>query len=375
MLHDRISNYELEKTTGIKSKYKTPAFYKNEFEYLKEVDSLALANTQLQLQSAYNNFFRRCKNKSGDVGFPKFKNKHSKQSYTTNNQKGTVHFVSDNLIKIPKLKSAIKIKKHRDFDGIIKSTTISLTPTGKYYISLLVDEKKDVAVNNSTGVLGIDMGLSHFAITSTGVKYDNPRFLNNSINGLKTEQKKLSRKKKGSGSYKKQKHIVARKHELITNRRTDFLHKISRNIINENQVGSISIENLNIKGMTSNKKLSIHIIDSSWSKFFELLTYKSTDIGIEVNKVDRYFASSKTCSTCNYKLDKLSLGVRNWTCPVCNTEHDRDINSAINLRDYNINNKINSKTDVLGTRTYVKSSSETIPVGAGVSAKGIPFGV
>lgn len=189
MLSERITNYEAEKATGVKSKYPTPAKYKKQFEFLKEVDSLALANAQLNLQSSYTHFFRRVRENKANLGFPKYKCKHHKQSYTTNNQNGTIRIIEDRFLKLPKLKTYVKIIKHRDFSGLIKSATISKTPTGKYFVSLLIKEELKKPLNNSNDVLGIDLGITHFAILSNGSKVDNPKFLQNSLVVLAKEQK------------------------------------------------------------------------------------------------------------------------------------------------------------------------------------------
>ncbi|HBJ2615039.1 TPA: transposase, partial [Clostridium botulinum] len=260
MLADRIKSYEENKDLDIKqSKYPTPAQYKKEFEWLKEVDSLALANAQLNLDKAYKNFFR-----DKSIGFPKFKSKKSNyHSYTTNNQKGTI-YIENSRIKIPKLKTMIKIKQHRQFNGLIKSCTISQIPSGKYYISILVDTE-NIQLPKIDKKVGIDVGLKEFAITSDGEFFGNPKWLRKSEKRLKKLQKNLSRKKKGSNNRRKARLKVAKLYEKIVNQRKDFLHKLSIKLIRENQ--SIVIEDLKVKNMQQNHKLAKAISEASWSEF------------------------------------------------------------------------------------------------------------
>ena len=238
MLNDKIEYYKKNN----KMLNNTPAQYKKEYIWLKEVDSLALANAQMNLDKAYKNFFR-----DKSVGFPKFKSKKNNYySYTTNNQKNTIDIVDGKYIKLPKLKTLIRIKQHRQIpkDGKIKSATISKNPSGKYYISILVEQEIKELPKNEFAI-GIDLGLTDFAITSDGVKYSNPRYLRKSLNKLAKEQRKLSRKKKGSKNRNKQRIKVAKLYEKIANQRKDFLHKLSSELINENQV--ICLEDLQVK--------------------------------------------------------------------------------------------------------------------------------
>ena len=226
MLADRIKSYEENKELDIKTmKYPAPAQYKNEFEWLKEVDSLALANAQMNLDKAYKNFFR---NKS--IGFPKFKKKTNTNNYTTNNQNGTV-YIENSHIKLPKLKSMIKIKQHRQFDGLIKSCTVSQVPSGKYYISILVD-CENIELPKTDKKVGVDLGIKEFAITSDGEIFSNPKHLKKSEKRLAKLQKDLSRKQKGSNNRKKARIKVSRLHEKIANQRKDMLHKVSTQLIN-----------------------------------------------------------------------------------------------------------------------------------------------
>ena len=325
MLADRIKSYEENKDLDIKIiKYPTPAQYKKEYEWLKEVDSLALANAQMNLDKAYKNFFR-----DKSVGFPKFKSKKDNhKSYTTNNQNGTI-YIENNRIKIPKLKSMIKIKQHREFVGLIKSCTISQNPSGKYYISMLVDTENIQLPKLDTKV-GIDLGIKEFAITSDGEMFSNPKWLKKSEKRLRKLQKDLSRKQKGSNNRRKDRLKVAKLHEKISNQRKDYLHKISHYIISENQV--IVIEDLKVSNMIKNHKLAKSIANVSWFEFRRQLEYKSEWYGRELIIAPSNYASSQLCSNCGNKSSQTKdLSCRTYICPVCGMIMDRDINASKNL--------------------------------------------
>nr|DAL24113.1 MAG TPA_asm: endonuclease [Caudoviricetes sp.] len=296
---------------------------KKEYKWLKEVDKFALTNAIYNMNSAYQRFFK------GYSNYPKFKSKrNNKKSYSTNftNNNIEISFES-NKIKLPKLKW-VKTKIHREFVGKIKSATVSQVSSGKYYISILVEQEiKELPKNEFT--VGIDLGLTDFAITSDGVKYSNPRYLRKSLNKLAKEQRKLSRKKKGSKNRNKQRIKVARVHEKITNQRKDFLHKLSSELINENQV--ICLEDLQVKEIQQNKYLSQSVSDVGWYEFRRQLEYKAKWYGRTISFVDKWYPSSQICSNCGNNTGKKTLDIREFDCPYCGRHHDRDINASINI--------------------------------------------
>ncbi|AYW45259.1 IS200/IS605 family element RNA-guided endonuclease TnpB [Tetragenococcus koreensis] len=335
MLDDRMKAYEETKNDSSKKmRFPTPAKYKEDFPFLKEADSLALANAQLHLDKAYKNYFH-----DKSVGFPRFKSKKNPvQSYTTNNQNGTIALIDNKFIKLPKLKSFVRIKLHRNPKGMIKSATISHHSSGKYSISLLCKEEV-VALPKTHSAIGIDLGIRDFAILSDGQKIDNNQFTSKMAKKLQREQRKLSKrallaKQKGTNlfeakNYQKQKRKVARLHEKVMNQRNDFLNKLSTEMIKNHDI--ICIEDLNTKGMLRNHKLARSISDVSWSSFVTKLQYKADWYGRKIVKVDKWFPSSQICSECGHKDGKKSLDIRAWTCPICHTHHDRDINASINI--------------------------------------------
>lgn len=296
---------------------------KAQYEWLREVDKFALTNSIYDLDNAYKKFFRE------HAGYPKFKSKHnSRQSYTTNFTNGNIVIDFDgNTIKLPKL-GRLKAKVHRTFDGVIKNATVSCSPSGKYFVSICVRTELP-EFNPASGVIGLDLGIQHLCTCSDGTKFDSPD-LTRLQSRLKRQQRSLSKKTKGSGNYKKQKVKVARLHEKITNIRKDSLHRLSRSLVDENQV--IVTENLNVKGLLKNHHLASSISNASWSELTRQLEYKSRWYGRKYIKIDTFFASSQTCSNCGYKNPKVkNMSIRSWTCEKCSAVHDRDINAAINI--------------------------------------------
>ena len=312
---------DIYKSTG-KFKNITPASYKEDYSFLKEIDSLALSNAQLNRNTAFKSFF------SHRSGFPKYKSKRKDQSYTTNNQ-GSIK-VSDNnrYISIPKC-PRIRIKMHRLFEGNIKSITVSRTTDNKYYMSLLVETEIE-PLKTTEKMIGLDLGIKDLIVDSNGHKYKNHKYLTKSQSRLAKEQRKLSKMVKGSNNHSKQRIKIAKLHKHIQNQRNDYLHKLSIRIIDENQV--IVLEDLKVKDMEQNNKLARNITDASWSRLVYMLTYKANWYGRTVIKVPNNYPSSQLCSICGYQNSiTKSLNVRKWTCPECGTVHDRDVNAAKNI--------------------------------------------
>ena len=334
---------EMNKLYKEKKEYKdiTPASYKERFPFFKEVDSLALANAQLNRNKALKSFFRK-QNK-----FPKFKAKRNKQSYSTNNQNGTVYLSEDcKYISLPKIKN-IKIKMHRKFDGVIKTVTVSKECDETYYVSILVEENIEAKPKSNNSV-GIDLGIKSYIVDSNSERIDNPKHLSRSLLKLAIEQRKLSHMKKGGKNRNKQRIKVARLHRRIRNQRNDFLQKLSSKYINENQV--IVLEDLNIKQMEQDSRLSRLIVDASWSKFVSMLEYKGNWYGRDIIKVPTYYPSSQLCSCCGYQNKEIKdLSIREWVCPKCGATHSRDHNASINI--------LNKGLDILKARTLPDSSS------------------
>ena len=334
MLADKIKYY---KDTG-KTLNNTPAQYKKDYPWLKEVDSLALANVQLNLQKAYKSFFQ------SKFGFPNFKSKKKayKQSYQTNNQKGLI-VINNNKIRLPKI-GWVCFKQHRKMTGLIKSATISKTTTGKYFISILCETDIHPYPKTNSNI-GIDLGLSHFAILSTGEKVENPRFLISASKKLRRGQKILSRrgllaKQRGKSlndcmNYQKQRLKVAKLHEKISNQRRDFLTKLSTQLIKNHD--RICMEDLASKNLIRNHHLARAIGDASWSEFCRMLEYKAEWYGKQIIKVNRWFPSSQICSNCKTNSGKKPLHVREWTCENCQTHHDRDLNASVNILHEGLN--------------------------------------
>ncbi|MEG3934657.1 RNA-guided endonuclease TnpB family protein [Microcoleus sp. T3_B1] len=301
---------------------------KKEYEWLSNCYSQVLQAATLNLTTAYKNFFDK------RAQFPKFKSKKHKQSiqYPQN-----VQVVSDSELKFPKL-GVVKAKLHRPIDGKIKTVTVSQNPSGKYFAAILFEiEGENPEISTSGKIVGIDLGLKHFAIVADGTKiskFENPQHFVKYQQNLKRKQQKLARKKDGSNSRKKAKKSVAKVHERVANSRHDFLHKLSANLVNKNQV--VIVENLHVKGMVRNHCLAKAISDAGWGMFVNFLSYKLDRTGGKLVEIDRWFPSSKTCSVCLHQVSEMSLDVREWTCSHCGTHHDRDGNAATNIRNEGI---------------------------------------
>ena len=325
LLEEKIAYY---KETG-KTLNNTPAHLKSEFEWLKEVDSLALANAQLQLQTAYKNFFR-----DKLVGFPKYRSRKSgKKTYTTNNQNGTVR-IENGKLRLPKV-GFVRIKLHREIpEGYeIKSVTVSQEPSGKYYASILTEyEAEESAIEINVGsALGLDYSSPHFYVSSDGELADMPHYYRNAERRLAREQRRLSKMTRGSSNYQKQKNRVAAAYEKVRFQRNDWLHKKSRELADKHDI--ICIENIDLKNMLQGLHLAKATNDNGFGRFREHLSYKMADSGKKLITIDKWFPSSKVCHCCGYVNEELTLATREWTCPCCGEHHDRDLNAAINIRN------------------------------------------
>ena len=297
------------------------------YAWLKESDSVALAQACINLDKAFKRFFKEKK------GYPRFKSRRGKQS--------SYHCMSvsvgDDWIRVPKC-SPIRAKVHRHIEGKLKSITRSRTATGKYDASLLHEVEQQVGAPlkkvDASKVVGIDMGLTHLLIDSTGKKIANPRYTKKAQRNLKRKQQALSRKVKGSARRAKARLKVAKVHERVANARNDYQHKLSRQIVDDNQ--AVIVETLKVSNMLKNRKLARHIADAGWHALLSKLDYKASEQGKRVIKLNQWFASSKTCHCCGYKMAEMSLKVRSWRCPECGVAHDRDVNAAINLKQQGI---------------------------------------
>ncbi|WP_286878946.1 IS200/IS605 family element RNA-guided endonuclease TnpB [Methanoculleus sp. UBA413] len=327
-LEQKIRAYEQEgrKLSCFDLSNRLPAL-KEDYPWLKEVNSQSLQSANKNLDNAFTRFFREKK------GFPRFKSKKNPVQSFQVPQHYRVDF-DQKKIKFPKI-GEVKTVFHRVFTGKMKYATVSVTSTKKWFVSILVDDEKPESAPvpfSLDTTLGIDVGLKDFATLSTGEKIENPRYLKNSLQRLKVLQQRVSRKVKGSKNREKAIQRLARCHEKIANQRNDFLHKISFRVVSENQ--AMAVESLNVVGMMKNHHLAQGIGDVSWSTFFTMLEYKCQRYGKTLLKIGRFDPSSKICNKCGYLKRDLALSEREWICPDCDTHHDRDINAAINIKKF-----------------------------------------
>ena len=329
-LAKRIELYKQDKSTmNYNQCSKNLKDLKQEFIWLKEVDSVSIQSSVKDLDMAYQNFFKRVKQGNNKAGFPKFKSKKNhcklyKTKFTNNNIQ-----ILANKIKLPKL-GLVKCKVSKQIEGRILNATISQKPSGKYFVSVCCTDIDISQYSSTSAVVGIDLGIKEFAITSDGQHINNPKYLAKSQKKLNKLQRQLSRKTIGSKNRDKARIKVARQHEKIGNQRTDFLQKLSTELVKDYDV--ICLENLQVKNMVKNHKFAKSISDVSWSEFVRQLEYKANWQHKQIIKVDKFFASSQLCSDCGYKfIGTKDSSIREWDCPQCGKHHDRDENASINI--------------------------------------------
>lgn len=326
-----IKDYKnIKKSNSYNQNSKELTALKKELTWISEVDSWATQNALRDLDTAYQNFFRRAKQKQ-KPGFPKFKKKTSKQSYKTTNPNKFSLPVKDSKVRLPKI-GWIRFKQDQEILGRWLSMTISKTPSGKYFVAINCCDVPYQEYEITGSLVGIDLGIKDFAITSNGEKFENPKFMKKSEERLKLLQRRLSKKQKGSKNREKARIKLAIQHEKIANQRTDFLQKLSTNLVKNHDL--IAIESLKVKAMVRNHNLAKSISDASWSNFVTMIAYKCEWNRKAFIQIDTFFPSSQLCNHCGYKNPEVkNLEVREWTCPVCGMYHDRDINAAKNIFD------------------------------------------
>jgi putative transposase len=302
--------------------------------WLTEVPNKPLRYALRNLDAAYKNFFRRVKN--GETpGYPAFKSRKGNQSFQFQGENVRLDEVTG-LVTLHKALGPMDVRLHRRIDGTIKTTTVSKTKSGKYYISFQVEDGRELPLPKPIrNTIGLDVGLNTFVTTSGGEKIDGISPFRESEKRLAVLQRRASRKQKGSQNWKKAMRKVALCHEKIANQRRDFQHKLSRRLVDENDL--IAVEDLNVRGMVKNHHLAKSISDAAWSEFSRQLEYKATWAGKTFVKIDRWEPTSKQCSSCGFKNGDMPLSVREWDCPQCGVHHDRDINAAVNIREAGIN--------------------------------------
>ncbi len=322
MLETRIDEYKQKKkglSYGDTARMLTKLKRSPDFEWLKKADSQVLQQSLRDLDQAYKNFFA----KRGS--FPRFKSRLHKQSIRYPQRVKAIP--EEKQTYFPKV-GWVKTKFHRPIEGKIKNVTVSRTKSGRYFASFQVE--MDIPDPSYVGKrIGLDLGVNSFAAFSDGTKVANPRHLLKTHRKLRRLQKRLSRSKRGSKGREKARLAVAKQHEKVANQRKDFHHQLTAKLVQENRL--IAVEDLHVKGMVKNKHLAKHISDAGWSEFLRQLHYKGAWYGCDVVSADRWFPSSKTCSVCNTEIKQLPLNVRQWQCPICHAQHDRDVNAAINI--------------------------------------------
>ena len=361
-LNERKEQYQVDKKSDnyyAQAATLTELKKKEETIWLKEVNSQSLQFALRCLDTAYVNFFR------GNAKFPQFKSRKKKNTFTV----PQFAKLEDDRFYAPKFKEGIKVNVHREVKGEIGKCTLSKTPTGKYFVSILSEEQYQP--KEKTGaVCGIDLGLKDFAITSDGIKFKNNKYTKRYERKLAKAQKHLSRKTKGSTSFEKQRRKTALIHEKITNSRMDNLHKVSHKLVTDYDI--IALEDLNVKGMVKNHKLAKHISDASWGTFVRLLEYKANWNDKQIVKINRWYPSSKTCCECGWINQDLNLSIREWTCKNGHVL-DRDLNAAKNILKEGLKiyrqelaiTKVESKSDLGNKARSMKPEAHPIAFGVG----------